>query len=199
MNRVPACEAKGLSRRELLQGACAAGVGASLVAAASASAQEGTGLTMDTAERLAAIEEIKQLRAKYWRCIDAKQFDDIADLFTEDAWFDSSEAQFDPVLGQQPGSEPAELWSTRQVIVDKIRAGMPEGLQSAHMGHTPEVEILTDTTASAIHPFNDRLTMPGILSFNGYGYYYDTYEKGTDGKWRVKTCTIKRLRVVFDE
>ena len=79
-----------------------------------------------------------------------------------------------------------------------ITAAMPDTLQSVHMGHTPEVEITSDTKAKAIHPFNDHLTIPDVLTYNGYGYYYDTYEK-IGGKWMIKTSQIQRLRVVFSE
>lgn len=37
-----------------------------------------------------------------------------------------------------------------------------------------------ETYAIAIHPFNDRLTIPGVLTHNGYGYDEDTYEKMAD-------------------
>lgn len=153
---------------------------------------------MTAVEKLTAIEEIKQLKARYWRLMDTKEFAALDTVFAPDAWFDSHEALFDPVLGQMAGTEPAEIWRTQDGIIANITAGMPPGLQSAHMGHTPEIEITSETTATGIHPFNDRLTMPGALSFNGYGYYYDTYEK-INGKWMVKTSMIKRLRVVFGE
>jgi hypothetical protein len=153
---------------------------------------------MQEIERLAAIEEIKQLRARYWRLIDNKDYGNLGELFAPDAWFDSAEALFDPVKGHCPGTTPAEVWRTRDVIAKNIAAGMPEGLQSAHMGHTPEIAITSETTATGIHPFNDRLILPGVLAYNGYGYYQDTYEK-IDGKWLIKTSKIKRLRVVFDE
>ena len=57
---------------------------------------------MTDIEKLLAIEEIRQLRPRYFRVIDAKQFDELEDLFTPDACFDSREAVYDPIKGQYP-------------------------------------------------------------------------------------------------
>lgn len=152
---------------------------------------------MDTLQKLEAIEEIKQLRARYWRIYDNHIMGEIGELFAEDAWFDSGEAMFDPVDGYMNNVQPAPVAHSREEIVKYLEKSMSSGVQSAHMGHTAEVEILSETTAKAIHPFNDRLRKPGF-AFTGYGYYYDTYEK-IDGQWKIKTSTIKRLRVVFGE
>lgn len=153
---------------------------------------------MDLVQQLADIEAIKQLKARYFRLIDTKEFDGLADVFAPDALFDSTEATYDPVKGQYPGFEKGATWNSREEILEGVKAAMPPALQSVHMGHTPEVEILSATTAKGVQPFNDRLLIPGVLAANGYGYYYETYEK-IDGTWMIKSSVIKRLRVVFDE
>ena len=56
---------------------------------------------MDAVEKLLALEEIKQLRAKYWRTLDTKQWEDWGSVFTEDlvetwiAW--KREKELDPI------------------------------------------------------------------------------------------------------
>ncbi|MGM0213469.1 nuclear transport factor 2 family protein [Enterococcus sp. AZ109] len=153
---------------------------------------------MDKLQELVAIEEIKQVKAKYWRLIDTKDFDQLNTVFTDDAVFDSVEATYDPVLGQMPGTQPAEIWETRQGIVEGVKQSMPPEMQSVHMGHIPEVTILAENKATGIFPFNDRIKIPNGLSFNGFGYYHEEYEKDDTG-WKIKRSIIKRLRVVFDE
>ena len=64
---------------------------------------------MTDLEKLLAIEEIRQLRPKYFRVIDAKEFDQLEELFTPDAWFDSQDAVKDPIKGQYPGFPIAPL------------------------------------------------------------------------------------------
>jgi hypothetical protein len=153
---------------------------------------------MDILEKLVAIEEIKQLKARYFRLIDTKEFEQLTDIFTSDAVFDFGKAFCDPVLGQMPGTVPSDPLVGRANVIQGIVDGMPPVLQSIHMGYTPEVEITSDTTATAIHPATYRPFIPGVLSANCYGYYHETYEK-TDGRWMIKTSMIQPLRVVFDE
>jgi hypothetical protein len=153
---------------------------------------------MELVEKLAAIEEIKQLKARYFRLIDTRQFDLLVDVFTPDAVFDFGNAFCDPVLGQLPGTSPSGALVGREAVIQGISDGMPPVLQSIHMGYTPEVEILSDTTAGAIHPATYRPLIPGVLSANCYGYYHETYEK-IDGRWMIKTSTIQPLRVIFNE
>ena len=76
---------------------------------------------MDALQRLVDIEEIKQLKARYWRCIDTKSFDELATVFAEDAVFDFRQAVRDPVSGtpdgvteQPPLSEQPRLQLARQ-------------------------------------------------------------------------------------
>ena len=153
---------------------------------------------MTDLEKLLAIEEIRQLRPKYFRVIDAKQFDELEEIFTPDAVFDSREAVADPIKGQYPGFPVSPVSVGREAVVQGIIAGMPEALQSCHMGHTGEIEILSDTTAKGVIPFSDRLIIPGVLATTGYGYYFDEYEK-IDGKWRIKSAVLKRKRVIFED
>ena len=153
---------------------------------------------MTDLEKLLAIEEIRQLRPRYFRVIDAKEFDQLEELFTPDAWFDSQDAVKDPIKGQYPGFPIAPVARGREEVVQGIIAGLPPALQSCHMGHTGEIELLSDTTAKGIIPFSDRLLLPGVIATAGYGYYYDEYEK-LDGKWRIKSATLKRKRVIFED
>lgn len=153
---------------------------------------------MTDLEKLLAIKEIRQLRPKYWRLIDAKQFDQLEELFTEDAWFDSVDAVCDPVKGQYPGFPVFPVSYGRANLIQRIIDGMPPELQSSHMGNTGEIEITSDTTAKGVSSLYDRLLIPGVLAASGYGYYFDEYEK-VDGKWRIKGTVLKRKRVVFED
>lgn len=75
---------------------------------------------------------------------------------------------------------------------------MGPATQSAHMGHIPEIELTSETTAKAYFPFEDKVIAHGFAAFTGYGYYTDTFEK-IDGCWKVKTSKIHRFRVIFDD
>lgn len=153
---------------------------------------------MTDIEKLLAIEEVRQLRPKYWRIIDAKEFDKLKEVFTEDAVFDSHEALYDPIKGYYPGFPVAPVYRGRDAVIQGIIDGMPPTLQSCHMGNIGEIEITSDTTAKGIIPFVDKLLIPDVVAATGYGYYFDDYEK-VNGKWYIKESTIRRKRVVFED
>lgn len=68
---------------------------------------------------------------------------------------------------------------------------------SVHQGHTAEIEVTGESTASAVWSMTDRLYFPpgGKYSvMTGYGHYHETYQK-VDGAWKLKTTRLTRLRV----
>ena len=149
---------------------------------------------MDALQRLVDLEEIKQLKARYWRCIDTKSFDELSTVFAEDAIFDYRWAVRDPVTGMPDGvTEQAPVKGVANIIRevgDALKVA-----QSAHQGHMPEIELLSDTTAKGMWPFEDYV-LNGDFEFKGYGHYVEAYEK-IDGAWRIKHSEITRLRVVI--
>lgn len=66
---------------------------------------------------------------------------------------------------------------------------------TVHQVHAPpEIELTSPTTASGIWALNDVVRLaPGGVNLAGYGHYHETYEKA-DGRWRIKTSTLTRLR-----
>ena len=51
---------------------------------------------MQTPERLLAVEQIRQLKARYFRLLDTKRWDEFEALFSADAVFDMREAAGGP-------------------------------------------------------------------------------------------------------
>lgn len=141
-------------------------------------------------ETLLAIEEIKRLKARYFRLMDTRDWAEFPAIFTEDATFDVLGA-----LEENPQSD-LEPIRGRAAIVDYVRAAI-EPITSAHYGHMPEIEILTDDTATGIWAMEDKLRMNGNADFDrfyGYGHYHETYRR-TDGVWQIASLRISRLMV----
>lgn len=90
---------------------------------------------MTDLEKLLAIEEIRQLRPKYFRVIDAKEFDQLEELFTPDAWFDSQDAVKDPIKGQYPGFPIAPVSRGREAVVQGIIDGCLRRCKAAIWPH----------------------------------------------------------------
>jgi hypothetical protein len=59
----------------------------------------------------------------------------------------------------------------------------------------PEIDITSPTTATGIWAMEDILQIPGGENrVQGWGHYHETYER-IDGRWRIKTLRLTRLRV----
>lgn len=153
-------------------------------------------MTVDTIEKLWAIEEIKRLKARYFRDLDTKDWDDLATVFDSDAVFDIravnsirhplTQAWQPPLAGND------QVFSGGDVIVAMIRSAIDK-LYTVHHAHVPEIEILSETSATGVWPMEDKLRhASGELLLTGSGHYRETYTKGADG-WRIKTSTLSRL------
>ena len=148
---------------------------------------------MDDLARLVAIEEIKQLKARYFRSIDTKSFDELRTVFAPDAVFDFSQAVYDPVVGLPEGSTAPDPVEGLENIVEAVSEALKIA-QSAHHGHVPEIEILSETEATGIWPMED-IVLNGDFEFRGYGHYREKYIN-IDGSWRILHSKITRLRIV---
>lgn len=130
------------------------------------------GRTMDD------IEAIKQLKARYFRTLDTKDWDGYRQVFTDDVVMDTTEAGGSTVTG-----------------VDELLAFLGTalaGTTTVHQGHTPEIAVSSDTTATGIWALHDIVIWPDGTRLDGFGHYHETYVKG-DGRWRIKTSKLTRL------
>jgi SnoaL-like protein len=175
---------------------------------------------MTDVERLLAIEEIKHLKARYFRCMDTKHWDAFEAVFAPDVVFDLRQGIFarDPISGEilrsgdiqvEEGSI-GEAWV--QVGAANVRAfeeRVLTGVITVHHGHMPEIEITSATTARGLWTMEDILRFPlkaanplvswlpegsAFKELHGFGVYHETYER-IDGRWLIKTLMLRRLRV----
>lgn len=154
---------------------------------------------MDEAlSRLLAIEEISKLKARYFRTIDAHEFEHFGELFSADATIDFS-APADADLTED--GTLAGAAEGRETIVATLRDGLA-GVTSFHQGQMAEIEITSARTASGIWSMEDRLWFPRDAGWryreaHGYGYYHETYE--LDGeRWRIRSLVLTRVQIVTE-
>ena len=150
---------------------------------------------MNELERLIATEEIKQVKARYFRGVDTNDADLVRGILADDCVLDYTGCCVDPATGRD--FLPAMNVTLRGRASWSSEGLSKVGIVSVHQGHQCEVTVMTDTTASAIWSMTDRLFMPAGAAFavmTGYGYYHETYEK-TRGSWKIKTLRIARIRV----
>ena len=125
------------------------------------------------------IEAIKKLKAKYFRCVDKKLWEEMETVLTEDAVADYG-------MG-------IELLQGRKEITEFLKKNLDrDSMISVHQGHNPEIEITSDTTARGVWVLNDRLIIQTIATLNGWRYYEDEYVK-VNGEWKKKSTKIANI------
>jgi SnoaL-like domain len=132
-------------------------------------------------DALAAIECIKILKARYFRFMDSKRWDEWGDLLT-----DGCQAMFND----------HDWIAGRDRIVDYVRTGVGEGV-TFHQGFMPEIELTGPTTAMGIWAMSDYVEGAGdrATGSRAYGHYEEVYEKGADDRWRIARLQLSRYRV----
>jgi 3-phenylpropionate/cinnamic acid dioxygenase small subunit len=134
-------------------------------------------------DRLLTIEAIKQLKARYFRYLDSKRFEDLMDVFTADAHVDTGYGV------------PTE---SNRDFVDSLIATVTEP-STVHHGHMPEIEVLGPDRARGIWAMFDYVDFEAKgdaprNAFHGYGHYEEEYRREGDA-WRISSMRLTRLRV----
>ena len=144
---------------------------------------------MTSIEHLVAFHELEQLKAKYWYGLDHQDWG----MWRDEVWAENAELDVAAESAHKIGPRDALIEWVRELFVDQI---------SVHHGHTPIIEITSDTTATGIWAMEDRLYRgknhqlgPGFV--HGFGYYHESYVK-LDIGWRILTSRLTRLRAATE-
>ena len=135
---------------------------------------------------LLEFEAIRQLKARYFRLMDTKQWSAFERVFAEEATIDVSD---------DAGEASGHVRGARE-IANYIRAAVGEA-RTVHHGHMPELRLIDSATAEGIWAMFDYVEFPSPgkrSGLRGYGHYLETYEK-QDGEWRITSMKLARLRV----
>ena len=128
------------------------------------------------------IEAIRRLKARYFRCLDTKDWAQLETVFAPDVEIDMRGE------GGAVTHRAAEFVASLEAVLGSAT--------TVHHGHMPEIEITSATTATGIWSMEDMLRWPDGTEMHGYGHYLETYER-VDGEWRIATSTLTRLRTDF--
>ena len=129
------------------------------------------------------VEAIKQLKARYFRLMDTKDWAGFRAVFTPDVRVDVS-------------GDGAGVYEGLDAFMTMLEPTLRE-VVTVHHGHTPEIEITSPTTATGIWAMEDHLRFPPggpVGELHGYGHYHETYVK-LGGDWRIKSTKLVRLRL----
>ncbi len=134
------------------------------------------------------LEAIRQLKARYFRLMDTKQWDDFATLFTDDV---VAIYEGPPRVNKEDDPEVFRC-EGRDTLVTGVK-GLLSSTLSIHQGYMPEIEFQSDTEATGIWSMYDYLRLPKC-SFQGWGHYHEEYVKEGD-TWKIKRIHLTRLHV----
>ncbi len=152
---------------------------------------------MNGIDQLMAIEEIRNLKARYCRGVDQKDTELLLGVFAPDAVADYRGALTDPTTGVPPVRDPAmQPTQGREAIVSGIMRAIA-GVVTVHHCANGEITIESEDSASAIWPMVDRLRRrsgEGFTDTTGYGFYHESYVR-LDGAWKIGLVKLTRLRV----
>ena len=145
-------------------------------------------MDIDSLEHLLSIESIRQLKARYCRWIDTKQWQRLPELFTDDCTFD----------GMGWGDANADV----HAFVSGVSRRHATTL-SVHHVHPCEIVLTSANSARGIWAMEDFVEWQGPdalreggteKGFRGYGHYEEEYRKvGKD--WKISFLRLTRLRI----
>lgn len=143
---------------------------------------------MDALQALLAKEAIRDVKARYCRCLDTKDWAGFAALFTDDAVMDVREDTGNPPITGIPE------------IVAQVRFAV-EYAASSHQVHSPEITLDGPDHARGVWAMQDRVVwqadkspIPEVGSITGYGQYHETYRR-EGGAWKIAALRLSRFHV----
>ncbi len=137
-------------------------------------------------DRSTDLDQIHQLKARYFRLMDTKDWDGLREVFTSDVRIDTT-VDSGTVIDGVDTYLPFLISQIGDVI-------------SAHHGHMPEINFVDDDVATGIWAMEDELWWPEgspIKYLHGYGHYHETYVRTTSG-WKISSLELTRLHRIFE-
>jgi hypothetical protein len=124
-------------------------------------------------QALEDLEAIRQLKYRYFRCLDLKQWDELRGCFTPEATVEYGDGQY-------------RLQGVGAILDFLVRSlGSDSGALGSHHGHQPEIELTGRTTARGVWALDNYLFQPARKrALRIAAYYRDEYVK-VSGRWRI--------------
>jgi hypothetical protein len=142
---------------------------------------------MSAIERLHEIEEIRQVKHRYLRCVDLKLWDEIGDTLTEDAMLDTGTTAFGKLAAITSRSE----------IVAFFRARLGPDMLTGHTATQPEITVDGDIATGIWSHRETVLATAHRMIIASTGYCEERYERGADARWRIAATSYVRTYEVM--
>lgn len=137
-------------------------------------------------QALVEIEAIKQLKARYMRGVDTRDWELLATTFAPNARSIYNDGKYS--------------FDGRDTIMEFLSTALSKSAATMHHAHTPEIEITSATTARALWYLEDFIINEENESdpsrnntvLHGSGIYSDEYLK-IDGEWKILLTGYERI------
>ena len=134
---------------------------------------------MDDVTEMLEIEKIKQLKYRYLRFLDTKEWDSLGALFSENARSAYGDGRY-----SFEGRD-----AIMKFLVDSLGRA---SILTAHHGHHPEIELTSESTATGTWALWDTvIDLEHGFTLRGAAFYTDEYVK-QDGEWRFRSTGYRR-------
>ncbi|WP_405813435.1 nuclear transport factor 2 family protein [Streptomyces sp. NBC_01390] len=172
---------RSATRRRFLTGTGAAAAALGLTHAVPAIAESvspATANAVDPAVSVAGVREIKNLKARYFRAIDTKDWELLKEQLADDVAVDTTGS-----LGPKMTGADAFIGFLKLTI---------GSAKTVHQGHMPEITVTSPTTATGVWALQDLLIWLGVVRVIGFGHYHEEYSI-VDGRWRISSTKLTRV------
>jgi SnoaL-like domain len=133
------------------------------------------------------IELIKQLKHRYWRCIDTAAIDELRECFIENASYSFI------------GGSYQVVFEGREKFLEFMRQVNSGDFISSHVGSHPEITVLTATTAAGVwNMLDNSWDLRRMVLTRGQAVCSDRYVKVEDG-WKISHTGYSRIYEVVEE
>jgi hypothetical protein len=128
-------------------------------------------------QELKDLEAIKSLKSKYCHLVDSRSWNELAELWTEDATCDYG------FFGSYRG---------RDEIVEKFFGELVESASSfnAHMIHNPLIDLRGDRASGTWYLTAHTTIQPANQAVWVMGLYRDEFER-VEGEWKISSLTFE--------
>lgn len=140
-------------------------------------------MTTRSPDEIDALEDVRQLKYRYFRTLDLKCWDEFADTLADDVVAE---------YGTRALDEPL-VFEGRDSLVGFMRKALGTAITSVHFAHHPEITV-AGSTAEGSWAFEDTVIVPEAgRVIRGAGYYRDSYRRDEDGRWRIARTSYERI------
>jgi SnoaL-like domain len=143
---------------------------------------------MDTVELLRDIEDIRQVKYRYLRCIDLKLWEELGDTLTEDAVLHTGTSAFGKLV---------EITGRLQIVAF-LRARLGPAVLTGHAASQPEIAVDGDRATGIWSHRETVLATIHRMVIASTGFWEDSYERGADARWRIaRTSYVRSYEVMM--